>query len=79
MIRAALQDVSQALSATLDFDPAALAGADLAKRTARFLKSSGSLHAPFIEALPKGTHGALLRTCLDEIRAAIAKSGHVQL
>jgi hypothetical protein len=78
-IRTALKDVGQALAVTPDFDPAALSGAELVKRSAKFLKSSGGLHAPFIEALPKGVHPALLRKCLDEFRVAITKTGHVQL
>jgi hypothetical protein len=72
-------EVGQALAVSPDFDPAALSGAELVRRTAKLLKSSGGLHAPFIEALPKGGSLALLRKCLDEIRAAITKSGHVQL
>lgn len=79
VVRTAVKEVSQALAVTIDFDPTALPGADLVKRTAKFLKSSAGLHAPFVEAIPKGVHPALLRKCLDEIRSAITKSGHVQL
>jgi energy-coupling factor transporter ATP-binding protein EcfA2 len=79
VIRAALADVSQALAVSLDFDPSVLAGEDLAKRAAKFLKSSGGLHRSFVEALPRGCCSTLLRRCLEEIRTAAAKSGHVQL
>ena len=78
-IRTVLRDLSQALSVTLDFDPNATSGGDLTKRTAKLLKSSGGLHSPFIEALPAGAHPPLIRKCLEEIRVAITKSGHVQL
>lgn len=79
LIRTALKEVSEGLFVTLDFDPKLLAGADLVKRTSKLLKSSGGLHGPFIEVLPSGSLSPLVRRCLDEIRLAIAKSGHVQL
>ncbi len=79
VIRVALKDVEQALVVTPDFDPATLSGTELVKKTAKFLKSAGGLHAPFVETLPKGLCPALLRRCLEEIRAAITKAGHVQL
>lgn len=78
-IRTALKEVGQALAVTPDFDPASLSGAELNKRAAKFLKSSGGLHATFIEALPKGVHPALLRKCIEAIRVAITSSGHLQL
>jgi putative ATP-dependent endonuclease of OLD family len=79
VIRPVIQDVGHALAVTPDFDPAALSGDDLVKRTVKFLKSSGGLHGAFVEALPNGVQSVLLRKCLDEIRGAITKSGHVQL
>lgn len=79
VIRAALKEVGQALAVTPDFEPADLSGAELVKRAGKLLKSSGGLHAPFLEALPKGTHSTLLQKCLEEIRTATAKTGHVQL
>lgn len=79
VIRAGLRDVGQALDVTPDFDPATLSGAELVTRAAKFLKSAGGLHSSFIEALPRGVHPTLLRKCLDEIRVAITKVGHVQI
>lgn len=79
VVRTALRDVSQALMVAPDFDLDATVGADLAKRTAKFLKSSGGLHGPFVAALPAGTHPPLIRRCLDEMRIAATKLGHVQL
>ena len=78
-IRAALKDVGKALAVAPDFNPDALSGTDLLKKTAKFLKSAGGLHASFVQALPKGVYPSLLRRCLTEIRAAITKAGHAQL
>lgn len=79
VIRTVLCDLAQALAVQFDFDPNTLSGKDLLEQAIQFLKSSGGLHGPFVDALPHGSPPPLLRKCLDEIHEAVTKSGFVQL
>lgn len=79
IVRAALRDLSEALSVPLEFDPDAVSADDLVERATKFLKSSGGLQGPFVDALPAKCAPPLLRKCLEEIRGAVTKSGVVQL
>ncbi|NGX46254.1 MAG: DNA replication and repair protein RecF [Chlamydiae bacterium] len=78
-IRTALKDLSEAHSIPLGFDPNTLSAGKLVDRAMRFLKSSGGLHAPFVDALPENCIPPLVRKCLEEIPQAINKTGLVQL
>lgn len=79
VIQATLKDLAIALSLSLGFDPDALSGKDLADRAVKFLKSSGGLHAAFLEALPEGCIPPLITKCLNEIRQVSRRTGLVQL
>jgi energy-coupling factor transporter ATP-binding protein EcfA2 len=78
-IRTAVTEVSTAFNITLSFDPDSHSGESLIKQVVKFLKLPGGFHSPFIEALPEGCHPPMLRKCLEEMRLAVAKTGHVQL
>ena len=79
VIRSALEDVKEALSVPLGFDPNEFSGDQLVSRSIKFLKSSGGLHVPFVDALPNKCVPPLLRKCAEEIRQALSKPGLIQL
>ena len=79
VIQNAILETSNALSVALSFNPKSASGNALLEHAIGFLKSSGGLHAPFVNALPNKVIPPLLRQCLTEILSATNKSGLIQL
>jgi len=81
VVRATLRQLETEYDVRLPAHLDELTGARLVEAAVEAIKSSGGLHAQFVELLPSSVQPPLARRLLDTAVAAAAdrKSGHVQL